>query len=74
MGNWHKFTAYNSQAQYGYGTEKEAEKYADFLNRNREINVYGFAVVNEAEQLANLESDDAGFNLNDCLAAIRDVE
>lgn len=69
--NVYKFTAYNSQAMYGWGTEAEAEAYAEHLNRNREINVYGYGEVTDADELAKL---DAGYgdqiDLSDELIAI----
>ena len=43
--NWYEFTAYNTGDVYGYGSEEEAEKYCDLLNKDREINVYGYAVA-----------------------------
>lgn len=71
----YKFTAYNSQALYGWGNEAEADAYATHLNRDREINVYGFAEVVDEDEVAKL---DAGYgdqiNLGDELIAIRDAE
>jgi hypothetical protein len=70
----YQFTAYNSQAVHGWGDEAEAARYADHLNRNREINVYSWREVTDAETLAELE---AGYhhqvNLDDELAAIAGI-
>lgn len=70
----YKFSAYNSQAIYGWGSEVEADIYADHLNRNREINVFGFAEVTDVALLAELES---GYHdqvdLDDELAAISGI-
>lgn len=71
----YKFTAFNSQARYGWGCETEADAFADHLNRNREINCYGFAEVIDADEIAKLE---AGYgdqiNLGEELIAIKDTE
>jgi hypothetical protein len=64
--NWYEFTAYNAQAIYGFGTEQEADGYSDILNRGREINVYGYRPMTEAEA-APFNSGDRtdGFNLDE---------
>lgn len=67
---WYKITAYNTQARYGYGSEAEAAKLCEILNSGREINVYSFEVVEDAEEIARLESDQVWANLEDELAAI----
>jgi len=69
---WYEFTAYNTEAQYGWGKESEAAKYCDYLNRDRAINCYQFAELDNAEQLERLETrrDESGFNLEDALAEI----
>lgn len=43
--NWYEFTAYNSEAIYGYGTEAEAAEYCERLNKDRDINVYSYDVA-----------------------------
>jgi hypothetical protein len=67
-----KFSAYNSQAIFGWGDEKEAEAYAEHLNRDREINTYSYQEVTDAEEIAKL---DAGYgdqvNLKEALQAIK---
>lgn len=67
---WYEFTAYNSEAIYGFGTEAEAAKYCDHLNKDREINVYAASPA---------EGDDSEYcdtwnNLEDELAAIAEME
>lgn len=68
MEAWYKFTAYNTQARYGYGTEAQAERYVDLLNKGRDINVYAYAQITDADEIANLENGDTGFNLDDALS------
>lgn len=71
MENWYKFTAYNSEARYGFGTEAEASAYAEYLNRDREINCYAPHVVAGAELIHALENDrDDGVNIDDELREI----
>lgn len=66
MEAWYKFTAYNTQSQFGYGTADQAEKYADHLNKSREINVYNAAKVEDADEIAKLDKGYGdGFNLDD---------
>lgn len=74
MEKWFKFSAYNSQAIYGYGTEQEADAYCDRLNRNREINVYGAEEITDPDTLADFDAGkrDDGFNLADALDADRE--
>lgn len=75
---WWSFRAYNSETLYGWGDEEEANRYADHLNRTREINVYSpdasMAAGNMShdENIASLESGERtdGINLADELAAI----
>lgn len=65
MEKWFEFTAYNSQTLYGFGTDAEASKYCDIINRHREVNVYGYRELSEGEA-AGLESGDDtdGFRLD----------
>jgi len=65
MERWYAFTAYNSQAHYGFGTEQEADKYQDILNRNREVNQYHYRAMSQ-EEAARLDSGDDtdGFRLD----------
>jgi hypothetical protein len=57
------FTAYNTETQYGYGTENEAQQYLDFLNQDREINLYEMEVAG----LTDEQAERLAFNLRDFL-------
>lgn len=73
MGHWYVFRAYNTQALYGYGTSEEADKYADILNANREINHYAaYKIPPEQAAEMNLENNTEAFSISDELAAWRD--
>lgn len=70
---WYKFTAFNSQAQYGYGSLKEANDYCEWLNTNKEKNFYMFVTMTKEQiQQLNLDNGDLGFNLNDALATLEE--
>ncbi|ETD02882.1 hypothetical protein U717_04120 [Rhodobacter capsulatus R121] len=49
MTSFYKITAYNSQALYFWGTDADVDRYVDWLNRDREINVYAAEAIPEAE-------------------------
>lgn len=49
MTSFFKIAAYNTQALYFWGTEENAERYVDWLNRDREINTYSAQAIQEAE-------------------------
>ena len=49
MLSFYKITAYNCQSLYFWGTETDAERYVDWLNRDREINVYSAQAIPESE-------------------------
>lgn len=63
------FTAWNSQSVYGWGDESDAMQYADRLNADREVNLYGFDLVEDAETIEKVEQDQSGINLYDELTA-----
>lgn len=44
-----KITAYNTQALYFWGAEVDANRYVDWLNRDREINVYSAHPIPETD-------------------------
>lgn len=68
MTQWYAFKAYNSQILYGFGTTEEAERYADRLNRGREVNHYAaYAVPKEAVEATGLDDNSEAFNLSDAL-------
>ena len=72
MLNLYKFSAYNTQAMYGWGDADEADKYCDFLNRSREINVYSFEEITDKAEIAKHDSNGEGVNLADALQEIAD--
>ncbi|HMM63454.1 MAG TPA: hypothetical protein PKD01_04945 [Mesorhizobium sp.] len=49
MTSFFKIAAYNTQALYFWGSEADAERYVDWLNRNRDINTYSATAIPEAE-------------------------
>lgn len=67
-----KFSAFNSQALFGWGDEAEAEAYCDHLNRDREINVYSFEEITDADEIERRDDGETGVNLGDTLSAIAD--
>lgn len=68
----YKFSAYNTQAMYGWGDAAEADAYCDHLNRNREINVYSATEITDADEIARHDSNGEGVNLADALQEIAD--
>lgn len=55
MTSFFKIAAYNAQALYFWGTDADCDRYVDWLNRNREINVYSAAAI-PADQWAEMET------------------
>jgi hypothetical protein len=61
--------AYNTEGIYAYGTESEVDRYVNWLNRDREINLYSaesaenpneideYNIINLADELAELSQD-----------------
>lgn len=49
MTSFFKIAAYNTQALYFWGTEANADRYVEWLNRDREINTYSMQEIPEAE-------------------------
>jgi len=70
--SWWRFRAYNTESRYGYGTPQEADRYCDYLNRDREINHYAAELLDDPEIEAALEAGDRsdGCNLDEELIAI----
>ncbi len=66
----YKFSAYNTQAVYGWGDDREADAYCDYLNKSREINVYSWTEIADEDEIAKRDGD--GVNLQDELQAIDD--
>lgn len=70
--SWFAFRAYNTQTEYGFGSDNEAERYCDHLNAAREVNVYAAHELS-ADEAAELDLDNRGFNLDDALAEIAGI-
>lgn len=68
----YKFSAYNTQAMYGWGDDADAIAYCDFLNRDREINLYTYAEITDADEIARHDKNGEGVNLADALQEIAD--
>ena len=66
----YKFSAYNTQAVYGWGDDADAALYCDFLNRNREVNVYSYSEITDADEIAKHDGNGEGVNLADALQEI----
>ena len=66
----YKFSAYNTQAMYGWGDEAEAAAYCEHLNRDREINVFSYGEITDADEIAKHEHNAEGVNLGDALSDI----
>jgi hypothetical protein len=49
MASFYKITAYNAQALYFWGSEADCDRYVDWLNRDREINVYSALAIPEPQ-------------------------
>ena len=62
---WYSFKAYNTSTMYGYGTFREARRYQDYLNANREINQYTLVTIKDPATINGIE-----FNLAD---ELRDI-
>lgn len=72
--SWFAFRAYNTQTEYGFGSENEAERYCDHLNAARENNVYAAHELSADEAAEfDLDNRDDGFNLDDALAEIAGI-
>lgn len=65
-----EFTAYNTETLYGYGTEAEATLYVDWLNKDREINLYQMA----ESGLTDEQADTLAINLRDDLADLELID
>jgi len=45
MTSYYKISAYNAQALYFWGRDKDADRYVDWLNSNRENNAYSARAI-----------------------------
>ena len=74
---WWAIVAWNSQASYGCGTEAEASAYCDYLNRERDINLYGAHYIGATDEEAEADSGvkgiaECGMDLEQELLELRD--
>lgn len=58
MTSFYRISAYNTEALYFWGPEADLIRYVDHLNRDREINVYGWEAMPQAEWAAFEGRDD----------------
>ena len=70
METTYKFSAYNTESIYGYGTEDEATRYLEFLNYRRSFNLY----EKEISGLTDEQSEDISFSLCQVFIEIDDEE
>lgn len=49
MTSFFQITAYNAQDLYFWGTEQDAARYVDWLNRDRDINHYSASAIPQAD-------------------------
>jgi hypothetical protein len=57
MTSFFAITAYNTTSLYFWGTDTDAERYVDWLNRDRENNVYSASAIPE-DQWSDYEDRD----------------
>lgn len=65
---WWKIGGSNLQAQYGYGTQAQADAFAARLNKGREINFYSATEVDDQDKIKSLDAGDEGFSFDGCSA------
>jgi hypothetical protein len=70
METTYEFSSYNSESIYGFGTEAEAAQYLEWLNTDKEINLYEMCVSDLTEE----QADALAVNLLDCLKDLDLVE
>jgi hypothetical protein len=74
MNQWYSFAAHNTTAQYGYGSASEADRYADYLNRDRDINCFHAVPLTDEDAVElRLGENTEAVNLDDELAAIAGI-
>jgi hypothetical protein len=66
----YEFSAHNSETVYGFGTEEEAAQYLEWLNQDKEIDLYEMCV----SELTDDEAETLAVNLLDCLKDLDLVE
>jgi hypothetical protein len=70
METTYEFSAYNTETIYGYGTETEATQYLEWLNQDKEINLYEMGV----SDLTDEQADTLAINLRENLADLDLIE
>jgi len=70
--NWFKFSAYNTESQFGYGTQEEAIEYLEYLNEDREINQFQYETIRDQDSINNLNNSPIGFLLQDQLECVEE--
>jgi hypothetical protein len=66
----YEFSAFNTQSIYGFGTESEAAQCLEWLNKDREINLFEMAV----SSLTDEQADTLAINLRDNLLDLDLIE
>ena len=70
METTHEFSGYNKEPLYGFGTEREAYLYLNWLNKDLEFNLYEMRVSG----LTDDQAETVAFNLCENLADLDSIE
>lgn len=63
---FYKITAHNTDALYAWSfNAADIQRYVDWLNRDREINVYSAQAVINADEIAQLETQGDVLNMDE---------
>ncbi len=68
---WFKFSAYNSESQYGFGNMAQAETYCQILNSEREINCFSIEEIFDSKLIEELDGGNIGFDLTEELEMLQ---
>jgi hypothetical protein len=75
MEQWFAFRAFNSKTLYGFGTDEQADKFADHLNQRREANRYrAYPLTTDEAIELRVDARDDAFNLDDELRALANAQ
>jgi hypothetical protein len=73
MENWFIITSYNQECQYGYGSEKEAERYCELISSDK---AFWHATTMSDAEVAELNLGDIycgrGFVISEAIDAIEE--
>jgi hypothetical protein len=58
---WYVFSGSNTEKQYGFGCESDADLYLEILNENREIDLYKKEILTDISIQKQLEADQIPF-------------